>query len=161
LPATIGTTAPVANVISTSPTRLERECVTLTAHLIGHPPTRPVIDAFLRAHDTSTQFRAETAFDAWLVAIARLHVFTARLADSYAGVVAPKGLLRRKLVLLLAILETSSPHYQTIDAPLAPGAARTALALVGRGTLAVAVTFLAACALWPVHLASMVVGRRR
>jgi hypothetical protein len=40
----------------------------------------------------------------------------AKVADAYARVFASETLLRKKLVLLLAILETSSPSYRLLDA---------------------------------------------
>jgi hypothetical protein len=49
----------------------------------------------------------------------------ARIADAYASVFARRGLLRRKLALLLAILETRLGTYRALDAPTT--SSRTAL----------------------------------
>jgi hypothetical protein len=93
------------------------------------------------------------------VAFARTHPLAARLADQYARLAAPTSLLRRKLVLLLAILETTPPHYRAIDAPLAGGRGATVAALAVRGVAATLAAVAAIVLLAPLHVVSRGTGR--
>jgi hypothetical protein len=52
-----------------------------------------------------------------LTAVARRGPAFARLADAWAGVLARNGTLRRKLVLLLAILESTGETSSKVDTP--------------------------------------------
>lgn len=136
------------------PEVLARECVTFTRHLAGVAPAPPVVEAYVRAHAVSPRFAPATAFDPRLVALARRHAVLTRLADAYAVLAAPTSLLRRKLILLLALLETTPPHYRAIDAPLAGGAASTVAALAWRGSVAALVALAGVVVCLPLHLVS-------
>ena len=94
---------------------LERECRVFTRYLAGREPTPYVIAKYRAAHAAGPAYRAQSAFDARLVAGARLHPVLAWLVDAAARFTAPRGLLRKKLVLLLAILETAPPFYTTLE----------------------------------------------
>ena len=66
------------------------------------------------------QVRAEALasgnrFDAITVAFAMMGPLFTRLADAYCRLFRPRGALRQKLVLVLAILEVSPPFYRDID----------------------------------------------
>ena len=95
--------------------RLARECVTLTRYLSGVDPTVAVVDAYQRAHAEDVITPRPARFDRLLTAVARRGPGWARAADSYATALARHSTLRRKLVLLLAILESSWPACETID----------------------------------------------
>ncbi len=93
--------------------RLERECRTFATYLVGTPPNSYVCAKYVETHDHALQVRSH--FDRLLLSVARRGALGAKLADSYARVFCPQALLRKKLVLLLAILETCSPSYHLID----------------------------------------------
>lgn len=133
---------------------LAAECVVFTRHLLGVAPAAAVVEAYVAAHERAPDYDAATVFDVRLVAVARRGPLFARLADAYARLFAPAGLLRRKLVLLLAILETTPPHAAAIDAPLAGGVLGTVLALGAHGFVAALGAVAAIVVLAPVHLAS-------
>jgi hypothetical protein len=65
---------------------------------------------------------ARTAFDAFLLNIARSGAPGLWLADSYSGLFARKSVLRVKLVLAMALLECSGPSFEELDRPTASGA---------------------------------------
>ncbi|MFN7978709.1 MAG: NAD(P)H-binding protein [Vicinamibacterales bacterium] len=134
------------------PDVLAAECAVFTRHVLGVAPAPTVVDAYVRAHAVSPRFRAVTAFDQRLVAVARRGPLVARLADAHARLLDPAGLLRRKLVLLLALLETTPPHYRAVDAPLAASLPATLLALAGRGLAAAAVAALGLLLFLPLRL---------
>lgn len=133
---------------------LAAECDVLTRHLLGTRPATAVVDAYVAAHERAPHFAASTTFDVRLLRVATRHPVLARLADAYARLCAPTGLLRRKLVLLLAIVETTPPHYRAVDAPLASGRLATVAALAWHGVLAAAGAAVALVLFAPLHLAS-------
>jgi NADH dehydrogenase len=137
---------------------LAGECRTLTRHLIGSDPTAYVVSHYARAHQASGRLMPGDRFDRLLVRIAARHRLLARCADSYARVFAPASLLRRKLVLLLAILETAPETHRVIDAPPGGGAMLIAGRLIGQGVLWLAGLLAAAVLLAPVQLA---IGQRK
>jgi len=100
---------------------LERECDTFCRALIGRASPEPVRAAYVRAHEAGVILRdapeQPTRFDEWLVRFARGGSSRTRLADSYAVLFARSTLLRRKLVLLLAILESTAPSARWVDTP--------------------------------------------
>lgn len=98
--------------------------------------------------------------DRWLVVLARRGSAAASIADSYARLARPYGLLRRKLVLTLALLESAASTHARFDRPLAAGPFRTWAALVALGAAWSIRTVVALLLLAPVHLAASI-GRRR
>src|SRR5690348_4672039 len=87
--------------------RLTEECQILTSFLIARGAPADVAAAYVRAHEVSPVAARGTAsaLDRALLRIANLGPRFARAADAYAAVFARNALLRRKLVLLVAILE--------------------------------------------------------
>ncbi|HET9887442.1 MAG TPA: hypothetical protein VFR10_08015 [bacterium] len=100
---------------------LERECDTFCKAMIGRPPPDIVRASYVRAHEAgpilSGAPEKATRFDHWLVRFARGSPTRTRFADSYAVLFARTTTLRRKLVLLLAILESTAPASRWIDTP--------------------------------------------
>jgi hypothetical protein len=95
---------------------IERECRVFTEHLIGQVPNSYVLRKYEEAHATTPFYVCMGAFDAFLVSVAGFHCKLAKLADCYARIFFPTALLRKKLILLLAILETSSPSFLAVEA---------------------------------------------
>jgi hypothetical protein len=97
---------------------LDRECEVFCGYLIGHKPREYVLSKYREFHDLPSaagQLRGG-AFDRTLLTVARRHPAAARLADAYARVALPAGPLRKKLVLLLAILESCAPTHRHVAA---------------------------------------------
>lgn len=93
---------------------LEAECRRFTRYLLDEAPSPYVLACYQRAHRVSPDFTPHGAFDR---AALRLAATAPGLADAHARLFAPTSALRRKLVLLLAILEASAPSYRRVDAP--------------------------------------------
>lgn len=87
---------------------LEAECVTFTRHLAGIEPSPYVVATYLRAHEPGMRGPIRTTDDEEdpLVLFARGGAAACRLADVWAARYDRNGPLRRKLVLLVAILES-------------------------------------------------------
>ena len=101
-------------IVNTGP--LESECEVFARYLLSCTPAPYVVRKYSAAHHVSAVFSTGSRFDNLLVRIASVHPALTRLADSYARIFAPGALLRKKLVLLLAILETSAPSCYLIEA---------------------------------------------
>jgi hypothetical protein len=103
---------------------LEAECAVLTRHLAGIAPSPYVVAQYLRAHEAGRYgpVRSVEDEDDPLVLAARGGRVGARLADAWAAAFDREGPLRRKLVLLLALLE-SGRESDLLDRPGAGGIA--------------------------------------
>jgi hypothetical protein len=97
---------------------LDREGRVFTRYLIGQEPTDYVIAKYRAFHALPTPRHPEppTAFERLQLAAARWHPWLTRLADAYGRIFLPRGILRAKLILVLALLESSAPSYRAIDA---------------------------------------------
>jgi len=139
---------------------LGRECDVFCCYLTGQPATSFLMEKYVAAHARDARYQQQTGFDRVLLQMACIHPALAQLADSYASVCARTSLLRKKLVLLVAILESSAPAHgftqQITDTP----AASVILRMAGRGMLFALRLVLAAIVLLPVQFL-FAVGRGR
>ncbi len=117
---------------------LDRECVVFTSYLVGLRPDAYVRRRYAEAHATVPGLEAVDRFEAILIGFARRHPALTKMADAYARIFRPASSLRRKLVLLLAILESTSPTSDEVDRAVGGSPASVALRLVGRGLTAIA-----------------------
>jgi len=132
-------------------TRLARECRALTVHLTGHGPPPYVVDKYRDAHARLARLQSGSAFDRILVNIAVYHPLLARLADSYTAVFARGALVRRKWVLLLALLETTGSTASHFDQPDYPSLARLALSALRMAAGYTAFLALSIVTMLPLH----------
>lgn len=144
--------------MSESRAALERECRTFTRYLVGRDPSPYVVEKYCEAHATLPAFRGGL-FDEQLTRVARWRPLAAFAADAYARFFAPRGALRKKLVLALAILETSPPFFREFERPPGGGRAGQALRLGTRLLVFVATLFVATIVFLPVHLLAARRGR--
>jgi len=134
-----------------SGTELDRECRAFTRHVIGREADDYVRAKYRAAHDRIPALHSRDAFDLFLVRFARRGRLLTKLADAYAAVAMPSSLLRRKLVLLLAILETCPPYHRILDEPAGGGPVRALARLAVTGLAAAASLLAAAVILLPVR----------
>jgi hypothetical protein len=131
---------------------LAREAAAFTRYLVGAAPTAYVTERYAAAHAVRAGLRAGGRFDVWLVALARAHPVTTFAVDAFARCFAPRSLVRRKLVLLLAVLEVSPGLHARVDTGWGPWPLAV-LHLAGRGValaLAVALSTVVLAPLWAV-----------
>ena len=141
---------------------LERECSVFCRYLCGEEPGDYVRAKYIAAHEVGAVElpNAVTRFDRALVAIARGGPVLARAMDSYSRVFANGGLLRRKLVLVLALLETKAPTDGAVDAPNS-GSNLAFFAHIAWIGVAFALTVIVTTiALLPVRILCALVGNR-
>jgi len=92
------------------------------------------------------------AFERAALALARRGTWLARAADAHARLFAPSSALRKRLIVLLAILETAPAHHRTIDDPGMRFRAAAPLLLAAAGLRGVLALVLGAVLLVPVQL---------
>ncbi|MFQ5697636.1 MAG: NAD-dependent epimerase/dehydratase family protein [Myxococcota bacterium] len=127
-----------------------RECRTLCHHLAGIEPDASVVLAYRRLLREQGLTPGDR-FDARLLAIARRGRVRAALADGYAARFLPQAALRRRLVALVALLETSAAHFEALDAPPGPRGIAVLGRLSARAVLEIATALLAAAVFAPLH----------
>jgi hypothetical protein len=125
--------------------------------LIGVQATPYVIRQYQRAHD-SLPLAPVNGFNRVLMVVAASGPTLTRIADAYARIFARRAILRRKLVVMLAILESSTPA----DAAFKPrGSGLGAwLALATAGIGAVLATVAGVILMGPLHIVSRIAAGR-
>lgn len=98
-------------------TELVKECGVFTRHISGRTATPQVSEQYAAAHQVLPGMEPSDGHERWLLRVARLGPVACRIADAWARLAAPEGALRRKLVVLLAILEVSPPYAEQLDQP--------------------------------------------
>ncbi|MGH7820005.1 MAG: hypothetical protein ACREQ9_09540 [Candidatus Binatia bacterium] len=98
---------------------LDRECRVLTRHLVSQEPNEYVLGKYREAHRVNDAFQSRDvdAFDRLLLRLVRAHPLAAKLADTYTALFHRTSLVRRKAVLLIAILESCAPTHLCFDVP--------------------------------------------
>jgi hypothetical protein len=96
---------------------LGRECEVFTRHIAGRRPTPYVIGRYAAAHAALAGMEPQDGHGRWLLRVARSGSAACRVADVWARLAAPRSALRKKLVVLLAILEVSPPYAAELDQP--------------------------------------------
>jgi hypothetical protein len=129
--------------------QIAAECDVLCRYLIGREPTEHARAQYVAAHELASPANPhESQTDLLLVRLARGGPRRAALADAYAAAFLRNSTVRRKVILLLAILESAAPSSDWVDtvtirsrwqlvAQVAAGAALFVLkALVGASLIA-------------------------
>ena len=118
---------------------LDRECAAFARYLIGGAVTVYVSEKYRDAHARRADLdvRAARAFDRFLLTVARTHAWGTWLVDAYTSVLFKPALVRRKWILLVAILESTMPTAAVFDVPDPGGRGRLVMRLGWR-----ALTFL-------------------
>lgn len=99
--------------VSAEQDRLRQECRTFSRYLIAREPDSYVVQKYMECHIAVLRDAPATVpIDSALVRFARGGSLRTRIADAYARMFRPYGLLRRKLILVFAILENSRAHHR-------------------------------------------------
>ncbi len=100
---------------------ISEECHVFVRYLIGQEPSNYILRKYIEAHTIRhiSSGIDEPVFDKFLLYVARRHPCLTRMIDTYTCIFLRKSLIRKKLVLLLAILETCSQTHSYFDCPYA------------------------------------------
>jgi len=132
--------------------RLARECEVFTDYLSGLESSPYVLQKYLDAHEKVIRYHPASRFDRVLLTFATAGPNFTRLADSYVRVFAPASTLRKKLILLLAILESTPLGGRFLDAVDTQNRILLVLRFVLRGLLFLVRFLLATAVLLPLQL---------
>jgi hypothetical protein len=99
-------------------------------------------------------------FDRWIRSFAAVHPSLTALADAYARIVRPYGDLRRRLTLILALLESHGTTHAVYDGARPAGAVMTWMALASSAALWALRTVIAFIVLAPMHAVASVAAPR-
>jgi hypothetical protein len=106
---------------------LERECRTYAQYLIGREPDAYIAGKYVECHQLGRIPAPADRFERFLIATSVRGPFLTRVADAYASRFLKYGALRKKLVLMLALLECSSGSFEALDEVDPGGFAGTAV----------------------------------
>jgi hypothetical protein len=96
---------------------LLRECHVFAQHIASLAPSDYILSKYVSAHEQGQLDISTDALDVLLLRFAGRGTFSTALADTYARFTRPAGVLRRKLVLLAAILESAAPTFHVFEPP--------------------------------------------
>jgi hypothetical protein len=99
------------------PELLNPECAVFTRYLVNQPVNAYLASQYVQCHQSISGMQEKDAFDRSLLAFARRGPRFAQIADAYASRFRKDALLRKKLVLLLGLLEVSPPYFRQIEEP--------------------------------------------
>lgn len=133
---------------------LDTECAVFSKYLVHQIPTPYILAKYREAHQASPKLARPhpSPFDNVLVELSRKHTATTKLVDAYTALFFRDAMVRKKMVLLLAILESSAPTYPIFDQPDAGGGRLFLLRFVIHGILFAFALVLASVMLLPLHL---------
>lgn len=87
---------------------LEQECQLFARHLVGKGVGGQLIEAYRRAHEEDGPLTNEAqGFERKVLAMARKGGLRLSIADAYVRLLLPTSILRRKLIMVTALLENS------------------------------------------------------
>jgi nucleoside-diphosphate-sugar epimerase len=103
--------------------KLVQECKIFTDYLIKKDPNKYIIEKYCEAHAVSKIFNDLSLhpFDLYLLNLSMKNTIYTKLIDAYTSVFKKDALFRKKMVLLIAILENSALSYQSFEGPEKPG----------------------------------------
>jgi hypothetical protein len=110
---------------------LEQEGRIFAEYLVGRPPPLELVQRYVQAH-RALGAKAAAASEGGLTDFVRRHPWSVGFLDAAAALLEPGGLLRGKILMMSAILETS-PAFADEFLPRAVGAPALFLRLAGLG----------------------------
>ena len=97
-----------SEAVSIEAAELRDECRLFSRYLVGSDPDAYVLGRYVSLQPAASKGALTmTPLDFLLLKTARSGVLGLKIADAYARIFQPRGLLRRKLILMFAILENS------------------------------------------------------
>jgi NADH dehydrogenase len=141
---------------------IEHECKTFATYMTSKPPSKYVTEQYaaaVLAHGLASDDDL-SCFDRAALRLARSGSAFTRGADAFCSIFARRGVLRRKLIVLAAILESVAPTNEAMDRVTSRSAAVVLASLIGYGA-AFAVSFiLGAAILLPAAAFCRMVGHK-
>lgn len=98
---------------------LDHECTVFSYYLVNQKPSEYVLEKYREAHARShfVHGLATNHWDRFLLSISTKHPALTKLVDAYTSIFFKRSTVRKKWILLLAILESCAPTYHYFDYP--------------------------------------------
>jgi hypothetical protein len=142
---------------------LERECRVFACYLTGRMPEDYVRRKYLEAFSSKRQEQLAVCgrFDRVLLSLACAHPLLTRVTDIYSRFFCFDSAVRRRLVMLLALIETDTASIDRLDYPNCSGMAGLVLGMGMRGVVSALCLVPALVTLLPLQLLLGRCNRRR
>lgn len=139
---------------------IERECDVFARYLSGRAPEAYVRRKYLEAFSSmqQAQLAACGRFDQLLLKLAGMHPLLTRVTDSYSRFFCFDSVVRRRLIMLLALLESDAASIRRLDYPNCGGLPGL---VMGMAVHAVVSGLLLLPALVPLLTLQLLLGRCR
>jgi hypothetical protein len=143
--------------ISEPERKLDRECEAFSAYLIRQRPNDYVLAKYRDAHDAGgiVESNEKRFLDRFLIGVAAANPIGAKLVDAYTAVFYKRSAVRRKWILLLAILESCAPTYKYFELPDVGGRFWLSVRLLWLGLGFILAFGLSVILFAPAHLISL------
>lgn len=130
------------------------ECRVFTRYLIGRLPDDYIQRKYAQAFEPGQPLGTSvaTGFDAWLLKLAVLHPLLTRTTDIYSRFFRPASVVRTRLVLLLALLESWATTAATLDSTQRSGMVSFTVVLLAEAGLSAMLLLAATPFLLPAQL---------
>ncbi len=140
---------------------LEHECTVFTYYLIQQDPSDYVLSKYRQAHSIADfACTSETRpFERLLLHVSATHPLLTKLVDAYTAIFLRSSIVRRKWILLLAILESCSPTSRCFDSPESSSKKVLFMGMMGKGVVFLFFLGLSIVLLLPLHLGFAVYGK--
>jgi hypothetical protein len=132
--------------------QLERECRAYTRYLCGQDASPYLIEKYLDFHQKLGHELKADSFDSFLVRMSARGGLWVGLSDSYARILRKNTVLRKKLIVVLALLECTPPSFEKLDSVPTGGIVGTVLRLAGTSARFVLTSALAVIIFFPARL---------
>lgn len=139
--------------------KLNNECNVFCYYLINQKPSKYVLEKYQDAHRVGSINRnIDSNFDKLLISIAKISFFT-KLVDVYTSIFFKGAVFRKKLILLLAILESCAPTCYYLDSVTISGKAMLFVRIFQKVLLSMFSLLLSIIILMPLHVIYKIVSK--
>ncbi len=129
------------------------ECRLFSRYLVDADPGNYVCDSYVAAvRQLGEALSPTSSFDRLLLRLARLHPLITRSVDVYARFFAQASSIRRRLVTLLAIIESDGTMYDRLEHPDHGGLPGFIIGMTWRSMLLAVLLLIAMLTLLPAQL---------
>ncbi len=96
---------------------LDEECHVFSQYLINQPPNKYILKKYREGHETTNMTRniKLDPFNKLLTKMVKINPLFLKLADTYSTIFHKNSIIKKKLVLMLAILESCSISFDHFD----------------------------------------------
>ncbi|MFX0137405.1 MAG: NAD-dependent epimerase/dehydratase family protein [Candidatus Hodarchaeota archaeon] len=138
--------------IGKSKENIKQECIRFTKYLINCKPNAYIEKKYIKGHKRNLIENNMGPFDTFLIKVTNKNTFIIRLADVYTTVFYRKAVLRKKLILLLAVLESCPTTYSKIDSVTGDSKISLFIETIQKVLFFLVLLFISSIVLFPIQM---------